>query len=519
MLAGRLFRLLLAGGLIYCISTAVAARDQLSTPAKLNCPSQQALYELAERIMLSTSRVIGLSIAITHPVCGNFTYTFGESNLANHTPMQDMTKLPIASNTKPVLLALALMLMEDYPSHFPQGLNTKLTNILDQDNQPIFTADGKVILKEGGEVNLADPDLFKQRTGRSYDCNQDSIYQCPDLAQIDLHHLLIESSGLADYVRETDLSHDNSTEMLKFIFSKLFSSLPDPGSQEVETDLQALKKFGLVKKANPDPIIPTQSHNTDASLLAIILERVSGHSLNELLLEKILNPLGLEADAMRFVTKPVNNDTLVARQYALLNTDDEVEIAIVKGTLFAVLGPASARRFKPSFLQDIGRHLDYLNPTQSAIDVLNLQGQGLLGFPGPGGLIAQPRAFVKFYQALAAGKLLTTPAQALFNASFISQTSPSQDYTLATGYESNDQIQWVNSPKSPKFLSHGGFVPGGESLVLYNYETGLTLMVATNTSGSWRNTLPLFMVTSTPYLDKQAIWTLEMNYASLFNLF
>lgn len=487
--------------------------------SSFSCPNESKLRQLADQTMLSIPRIIGVSIAISHPTCGDFNYTYGESNISTHTPMSDITKLPIASNTKPVLLVLTLMLMEEYPNHFPAGLNTKLTDIRDKNNKPIFTADGKVKMINGSEIDLVDPEFFKLRTGRSYDCKKDTVYQCPNLAEIDLHHLLLESSGLADYMREIDLSHDHSPDMLKFALSKLLSPLSDPGSKEIETDIQALKKFGLVKKSNPDPIIPTQSHNTDASLLAIILERVSDQSLNELLEQKILNRLGLEYDSMRFVTKPSGINEPIARQYALLNTDDEIEIAISTGKLFSILNQTLARQLKPSFLDGIGRHVYRLNATQSAIDVLDLHGQGIFGFPGPGGIIAQPKAYIKFYQALATGKLLSAKAQSLFNASFIPQASSSTDYTIATGYESNDYIQWIASPKSPTFLNHGGFVVGGESLVMHNYETGLTIMVATNTSGSWRTTLPLLFVTPTSYFDKNVIWNLEMKFAELFNVF
>jgi CubicO group peptidase (beta-lactamase class C family) len=483
------------------------------------CPSDEALRAFALQTIRSIPRVVGVSIAITHPTCGSMNLAFGEANILKHQPMSERTKLPIASNTKPILLVLALMLIENHPSSFPAGINTKLTEIRDKNNKVIFTADAKVMMPDGRELNLADPDFFKQRTGLSYDCKKDPIYQCANLAEIDLHHLLLESSGLADYIRETDLSHDNLPDMLKFTLSKLFSPHKDPGSKEVESDLSVLKKFGVVKKSNPDPIIPAQSHNTDASLLAIILERVSGLSLNELLAQNILQPLGLEKDAMQFVSEYKETDETVARRYALLNTDNEIEAAIAAGSILPRVSESMARQFKPSFLTTLGRHVYRMNATQSAIDVLDLHGQGIFAYPGPGGIIAEPKAYIRFYQAFASGKLLSPKAQALFQASFIPQTSSSEDYSLATGYASNDKMQWVHSPQAPTFLVHGGFVPGGESWVMYNYESGLTVMVATNTSGMWRRALPLLFVTPTAYFDKSAILDLDINYAKRFNLF
>lgn len=481
------------------------------------CPTNEEMYQLAEHAIHSYPRAIGVSIAILHPVCGAFNIVFGEADIAKHSMINEDTRLPIASNTKPILLVLILKLMEEYPEHFPSGLQTKLTEIYDINQQPIFTTDGKVNLIDGSQVNLVDADFFKQRTGRSYDCSTDPIYQCPDLSIIDVHHLLIESSGLADYIRETDLSHDNVSENGKFLLSKLFSPLADPGSTEVESDLQALKKFGLVKKANPDPIIVMQSHNTDASLLAIILERVSGKSLNALLQEKIISPLNLPKDSMLFIVTNADASAPAARRYGLLNTDEEIDKAIAEGSLFPTIGEALADKFKPSFLVHVGRNLYQLNNNKQALDLLELHGQGIMAFPGPGGIVAQPKAYVRFYQALGRGRLLSKSSQALFEESFIPQTS-NQDYTLSTGYESNDKTQW-RTPKFPVFLSHGGFVPGGESLVMYNYDTGLTIMIATNFSGSWRNRAPFLFVTPTAYHGKEVIADLQLKYAELFNLF
>lgn len=481
------------------------------------CPTNAALSELALQTAANTPRLIGLSIAITHPVCGTFNFTYGKANLATAQPMDANTELAIASNTKPILIVLAFLIMEAYPEKFPEGIYTKLTDIRDNNGLLIFTADGKINTTNGGQIDLVDADFFKLRTGKSYDCKRDTIYQCPNFAEIDLHHLLLESSGLADYIRETDLSHDNVPEMLKFAFSKLFSRAEDPGSKEFQTDVEALKTFGVVKKNNPDPIVPAQSHNTDASLLAIILERVSDQSLNALLTQHILTPLKLPANSMRFVTQTADITSSSARRYALLNTDEEIEKAIAESNLLPTISAPLARQFKPSFLSRLGRKLYTLDKKELAIDVLDLHGQGIFAFPGPGGIIAAPKDYIQFYQALASGKLLSPKSQALFNASFIPVSH--KTYRLSTGYGSNDKTEWMHTEKRPTFLSHGGFVPGGESSVLYHYQTGLTIMVATNTSGNWRNTLPLLFVTPTAYLDKNAIWDLEMKYATLFNVF
>lgn len=496
------------------ILTTTAASQPNQGPV---CPTTEEMNEVIERAISKQPRRAGISLAILHPVCGSYTATFGEADIANHILMNADTRLPIASNTKPILLVLIFKLMEEYPNNFPQGLQTKLTEIRDHNNQLIFTADGKVLLADNSQIDLVDADYFKQRSGRSYDCTNDPVYQCPDLSTVDLHHLLLESSGLADYIRELDLSHDGSTEIVKFTLSKLFSPLHDPSSTEVQTDLEALKKFGLVKKAAPDPIIPMQSHNTDASLLGIILERVSGQSLNSLLQDKILKPLKLPIDSMHFVVTNTDTTKLAARRYTLLNSDEEIYQAIADGNLFDIVSPSLARKLSPSYLASVGRAIYTVNTEYSAIDILQLHGQGIMAFPGPGGIVAQPRAFVRFYQALGRGELLSKPYQAVFERSFI-PTASNKNYVVSTGYESNEKTLWY-TPKYPSFLSHGGFVPGGESLVMYNYDTGFTIMIATNFSGSWRNKLPFLFVTPTNYFGKESTLELALDYVNLFNIF
>ena len=150
------------------------------------------------------------------------------------------------------------------------------------------------------------------------------------------------------------------------------------------------------------------------------------------------------------------------------------------------------------------------------VDILNLHGQGIIGAPGAGGIIAQPKAYVRFYEALANGEILNSKSQAIFNASFVNL--PSDDaIKLSMGYGSN--IRMEASAYKSTFLTHSGLVLGGESQVLHHYESGTTIMVATNFSGYFnalRMTFPCFFVTPTPYFGYNNISSLLQTYMTQF---
>lgn len=485
----------------------------------INCPTSGELQKVLIDTLQDLQPIVGVSVAITSPHCGNFIYTAGVADINKHTLMSEETQLPIASNTKPILAALALMLMEKNTHLFPQGINTKLTDILDNNGRPFFSADGHFTLANGKKINLAESEFYKEKTGKPFNCATDSEYRCPQLDKIDMHHLLMESSGLADLINENDLLHTQIPDVYQTLLFQLFSPTNTP-SNAMLSDIDALKKFGIVQKAEADPIKPAQSHNTDALLLAVILERCSGLSLNELLEQKILKPLRLSADTMYFHT--ASSSTLSpVRQYVFLNTDDEVENAIATGTTFSILSPVLAHKLTPTFLHAMGRHvisIPYIKNgvllTRPALDILELNPQGFVGFPGPGGIYAQPKAYVHFYQALSNGDLLSPYSQQLFNQSFMDMTSP-DDYKFRMGYASNSFLEW-EYPQKMKLLIHQGLVPGGESIVMFNYETHMTIMINTNFSGYVKRlNMPCLQVTTTPYFDYEVMAGLEMRIAKL----
>lgn len=488
-----------------------------------SCPNQQQMISLTQETTAAIPPVAGLSIAISHPQCGDFTYVTGFANHDKQIPVDSNTLFPIASNTKPMIIALALMIMEERPSQFPQGLQTKLTEILDQENHPIFTADGKMNLPNNTQADLSKSAFYQEITGKPFDCSTDTVYACPQLNTIDMHHLLMESSGLADTHAELDLLHSGIPDAASYILRKLFSPITDPDSQKIINDLEALTLFGIVKKTNPDPIIPRQSHNTDAMMAALILERVSGKSLPELLNQYILKPLNISSDAMQFVSHTPTANKLIARRYAYLNTDDEIETAIAQDKLLSGIPPELARLLSPAVLSQYNKSITLLpyllkNKTtyRPALDLLNIDTQGFVTGLGAGGIIAQPKAYVTFYRALAQGSLLSKKAQSIFNNSFM----PIQEQAgISVGYGSNVRLNLTTNPNQTlPVLTHTGLVPGGESRVLHDEKTGTTIMLTTNFSGYSTHVIrdiPTFFVTKTPYFDADSILSLERKYIEL----
>lgn len=511
------------GLLLFFFSLSAIALNHDTWKGKL-CPSKEKLQTLLNQTVQSLPPAIGVSIAISNPTCGSFNYAIGNANLATQKPLTAETKMPIASNTKPIIVVLMLKLIEAYPKQFPLGLQTKLTDITDFHHQKIFSADGKLYQNNGNIIDLADPDFYRFQAGHAFKCHFNNVYQCPQLDKIDLYHLLMESSGLSDIFLDMDLHHDGMFDITKYVLSKLLSPIPNTG-EDTFTDVSLLKQFGLIKKANPDPIIPMQSHNTDAALLAIILERVSGQTLNELLNEKILRPLGIQSGDMYFLTAPSKEEEEVTRRYVYLNHADEIESAIRKHQLDPQISVELARNLKSKHLRIMGRNIfrapyykNNLLLYRPMLDVLELHAQGFIGVSGAGGIVAKPKAYIQFYKALASGQILNAKSQAAFNASFIDIPN-NEGLKTAMGFGSNIRISLGDQNQPVTFLTHAGLVLGGESQVLYNYETDTTIMIATNFSGyfnGYGKSFPCFFVTPTEYFGFNEISKLIQRYAGLF---
>lgn len=479
-----------------CVSSVVLAH-----PIPL-CPNPTDVNTLVLNSFTQHANTAGLSVYVSRPGCPAYQQAFGEADVKHHAPATPSTLFPFASGTKPIMMVMMLKIMADYPQSFPQGLDTKLTDIRDHVNKPIFRADGQFLAIDGRPYNLNAANL---------NCSTTHDAACVDFSKIDVRHLLIESSGISDFMRQGD-------GIWKFIASYLTSPLPDPGSLNYETDLSILRRIGLSKIAEPDPIIPTQSHNTDYTLLSMIAKRVTNGSLNELLLNYIIHPLHLGRNDILFLDSQHNFSPYIARRYTLLNSDAVIDNALQNGTVFKGLPESLVNLLKPTKLESLGRDVITLADGSMALDVLALQGQGLSAFPGAAGITATPHAIARFYSALNTGRIFDTFEQRrLYHDSFVPAPAPVnlEGYTSRIGFASNIELTPTNG-SGQRLILHPGFVLGGEALELYQPESKTTITIATNTSGAWRNQLPGFYVTATPNFDQEAILNLALALVSQY---
>ena len=421
------------------------------------CPDQTQISQLVESSFHRTSNTAGLSVTVSHPGCPVYQKAFGEADVKQHVDANPDTLFPFASATKPIMMVMILKMMADYPQNFPQGLDTKITDIRDHVNKPIFRADGQYLAIDGRPYDLNAANL---------NCSTTHQAACVDFSKVDVRHLLMESSGFSDFMRQGD-------GIWKFIASYLMSPLPDPGSLNYESDLSILRRIGLSKIGEPDPIVPTQSHNTDYTLLSIIAKRVTNMPLNDLLSDYIIHPLHLGKNDILFLDSQHVFNANIARRYTLLNSDAVIDNAVQNGTIFKGLPTSLVNLLKPTTLESFGRDVIRLKDGSQVLDVLALQGQGLSAFPGAAGIIATPRAIAQFYSALNTGRIFDTIEQRrLYRDSFVTAPAPVnvEGYTSRVGYASNIELTPIDTAKG-RLILHPGFVLGGEALELYQPET------------------------------------------------
>ncbi len=482
-----------------CVSSVTLAHPH---PIPL-CPNPTDINTLVESSFNQHTNTAALSVYVSRPGCPSYQQAFGDADVKQHAAATTDTLFPFASGTKPIMMVMILKIMADYPENFPQGLDTKLTDIRDHANKPLFRADGQFLAIDGTPFDL---------NAKNLNCSTTHQAACVDFSKIDVRHLLIESSGISDFMRQGD-------GIWKFIASYLTSPLPDPGSLNYESDLSILRKTGLSKIAEPDPVVPTQSHNTDYTLLSLIAKRVTNMPLNDLLSQYIIHPLHLGKNDILFLDSHHNFTSAIARRYTLLNTDASIDEAIQNGTIFKGLPDTLVNLLRPSKLESFGRDVVSLKDGSLALDVLALQGQGLSAFPGAAGITATPHAIARFYKALNDGKIFDTHAQRrLYHDSFMPAPAPVNldGYTSRVGFASNIELTPVNDKVNGRLIIHPGFVLGGEALELYQPDTKTTVTIATNTSGAWRNQLPGFYVTATPNFDQDAIFNLALALVSQY---
>lgn len=407
----------------------------LSYNTEMNDPLNDLLNDI------SLEKTIGLSVALLSSNKID-TLTYGLANIQYHYPMTPQTKVVLASNTKPLVMALTLIVMDKHPEIFSEGLETSVYAIKHPHWQQVLA------------------DIDPEQVLRS----------------VNMNHLLMESSGLHDFYFDRRHAARYGPDMVEHVLTHITSTAPDP--HHYLSLKQAILHFGLSRKNSPEPLIPQQSHNTDMLLLSMMLELVTGQSLNQLLNEKILKPLGLPSDSIVFEAGPIPHHQDYARRYALLNSDQEVDDAVAKDNFLPGIDATMARKLTPSHLRTCG-HTLHAHDQRLMLDINEVDAQG---FDGIGVAYATPQAYTRFFQALGQGSLLRDATQ--FEQSFI----PSTDDTSMPSFQGFASIK-LQDP----YLIHTGFVIGGESLSIYDKQNDQAIMIARNSTVNFRD-FPCFMV-------------------------
>lgn len=356
----------------------------------------------------------GFAVAVLHPECGVFLYSVGLRDVENQEPMLNATRNHIASMTKPVTTAIVLGLA-DAGLLGPQGLDASVD---------LFFSPQEIHALTVGADPFAPPkcpDVFQTPDKLTRDPEL-GFGLCPDFSQRTVRDLLTGNHGLWDSYNELDRNFNLFPESNDYVFDSLFSfiglphdSLP-PGTDDAFDLLSAL---GVL--ANPNATIGGDTledfeisfGNTGFALLGLIAERVSGLSYDQLAGQFVTGPLAL--DPMNVLDAVPVPEGDIARQYTL-TTGSGLFLIPLPEDLFGVYPQTSING----------------NP---AINVYDLDAFiATNGGGGGGALVTTARGYVRFFDALVTGGLLSPAGQAAFDGAFVPVVIPVPGFDLSHGF-------------------------------------------------------------------------------------
>jgi CubicO group peptidase (beta-lactamase class C family) len=423
----------------------------------VGCPSAGELRELLD-VYLATPHpgfpelgpnIPGASTSWSAPGCGTFNYAAGLRNIENDRPLTPATPMSIASMTKPIIAAVTLKLNES-GAFGPDGLDTTIDGLL--------TAEQITELTVGGDL------LHPRCPGTTYLRNRDTqqfefiSYSCPDLSQVSLRHLMMSNHGMYDFLNEV-LEPNGISSYDSNVYFGLYQYLglnpaPPPNSGN---GYDQLKSFGL--KTSSSAVVGGVSGkdwesslgNTGFQLLAVILETRTGKSLDELVAELIVQPLGL--DPINVYVDPDRRRNLIADSYDTYTGD----------LLFETTGVYPIVDFNGHSALN-NRSLGLGHPGN-----INLAG-------GAGALISNPRSYQIFLNAFLNGGLLGPAAQAEMDQSYtlIPDFSFPPFVTVSNGYGIvKIQVRGLQELRDVDYYQHNGALPGAlcSNAVLRDPET------------------------------------------------
>lgn len=338
------------------------------------------------------STIPGVSVSWNFQGCGTFSYAAGLRNIENNQRLTPATPMGIASMTKPIIAALTLKLSEE-GAFGPNGLDTTVDQLLSPDQVLALTV--------GNDA------LQPRCPGITYLRNRDTLryelksFSCPDLSRISLRDLMRANHGMYDFINEVLLPnrHLQYGDGLFFDLYALLGLDPFPPVSS-RNGFDYLKAYGL-KTSNSATVggnsvkdFERSFGNTGFQLLGIILESRTGKTLDELIQTMIVEPLGL--DPINLYVDSNKRQNLIADGYDVYTDEPLIEQTGVYS------------------LVNLNGH--------TAVNTLSLG----LGHPGnvnlaggAAGLIANPKSYRAFLDALANGALLGPVAKEELDHSYV----------------------------------------------------------------------------------------------------
>lgn len=284
----------------------------------------------------------------------------------------------------------------------------------------IFTAVAILQLKEKGQLRLDDP-LVKYLPGFRYPA-------------ITIRHLLSHTSGLPDY--------------------ELYGKLVDQNPQKIFGNADILPALAAWQK--PLYFIPGekwQYSNTNFSLLALVVERLSRMRFQEYISRYIFRPAKMVGSY--FLTDTIkipDKHRAINHQYA---------------TLFAA---------EPENVEGLAK--------------LRWRLYNLSGFTGQGNIISSADDLLRFDQALYSGKIIGAAAlEEAFTAAKLNNGEPA-DADIGIGKASYGLGSFIFSDTSAgKIVWHGGGVPGAVAIFLRNITKKQVVVILDNafSEGIYKN--------------------------------
>lgn len=364
------------------------------------CPSTAEMRMLVD-VFLATpnpnfpglgSSIPGTSMSWSSPDCGTLAYAAGLQNVENNKQLTPATLMGIASMTKAIIAAITLKLNEK-GAFGESGLDTPVNQLLSDDQMIALT--------------VGDDPLQPRCPGVTFLFNRETLnfeltsFGCPDLSRITLRDLMRSNHGMYDFLTEVFLP-DGNWQWDESVFFDLYELLGLDPIPPVNSDkgFDYMKAYGL-KTTNTAAIGGNSARdfeislgNTGFQLLGIIIENRTGKSLDDLVQTLIVKPLGIDP-ILRHVNSNIKA-TQIADNYDIYTGEPLIE----QTGVYPVV--------------NLNGHTA-VNTRSLGLGIpgnINLAG-------GAGSLIANPKSYRVFLDALVNGGLLDRNAQQEFDESFV----------------------------------------------------------------------------------------------------